>query len=186
MVVHPDWGYDELSIKISGDNIPAAITEIERVWKKLVPSWPFEYSFLDEHFAELYQTDQQMEAVVSIMAILAIFIACIGLFGLAAITTERKVKEIGIRKILGASIPQIMAELSKNFAIMILLAFLLFSPFTYYFMHEWLESFAYRIDIHPAFFLGGGLIAMVIALLTISYHTIRSAMANPVKALKVE
>jgi putative ABC transport system permease protein len=186
MVVHPDWGYDELSIKISGDNVPAAIAAIERVWNQQVPSWPFEYSFLDEHFNELYKSDQQMEAVVSIMALLAIFISCMGLFGLAAITTERKIKEIGIRKVLGASVFQIMTGLSKNFAIMILIAFVIFSPFTYFFMNGWLDSFAYSIDINPLVFFVGGLLAMVIAILTISYHTLRSATANPIKALKVE
>ncbi len=186
MVVHPDWGYDELSVKISSENIPAAIAAVERVWTEQVPSTPFDYSFLDEHFTKLYDTDQQMESVVSIMALLAIFIACMGLFGLAAITTERKIKEIGIRKILGASIPQIMTDLSKNFATMIGIAFLAFSPFTYFFMNGWLDNFAYSIDINPLVFLLGGFLAMVIALLTISYHTFRSARANPIKALKVE
>lgn len=186
MVVHPDWGYDELSVKISGDNVPASIAAVERVWNEHIPSTPFDYYFLDEHFDKLYETDQQMESVVSIMALLAIFIACMGLFGLAAITTERKIKEIGIRKILGASVPQIMMDLSKNFAIMIGLAFLIFSPFTYLFMRGWLENFAYSIDINPLTFLLGGFLATVIALLTISYHTFRSARANPIKALKVE
>ncbi len=109
-----------------------------------------------------------------------------GLFGLAAITTERKIKEIGIRKILGASILQIMTDLSKNFAIMIGIAFLIFSPFTYFLMNGWLDNFAYSIDINPMTFLLGGFLAMMIAILTISYHTFRSARANPIKALKVE
>ena len=186
MVVHPDWGYEEMSIKISGDNIPAAIADVERTWNELVPSWPFDYSFLDEHFDELYSSDQQMESVIIVMAILAIFIACMGLFGLAAITTERKIKEIGIRKILGASMGQILVGLSKNFALMILLAFLIFSPFTFIVMRRWLENFAYRIDINPTVFLIGGILALVIALLTISYHTIRSASVNPVNSLRHE
>lgn len=186
MVVHPDWGYDELSVKISNENVPAAIAEVERIWNELVPGWPFDYTFLDEHFQELYRSDQQMEAVVSIMAILAIFIACLGLFGLAAITTERKVKEIGIRKILGASVMQIMVHLSKNFALLILLAFVLFSPFAYWIMGQWLENFAYRIDIGWSVFLVGGVLAFIIALLTVSYHTVRSAKANPVESLRYE
>ena len=141
---------------------------------------------LDEHFAELYTSDQQMEAVVTIMAILAIIIACMGLFGLSAITTERKIKEIGIRKILGASIWQILVHLSKNFAFLILLAFLIFSPLTYWLMGKWLENFAYRIEINPLIFVLGCLLAVVIAMLTISYHTVRSARANPVEALRYE
>jgi len=186
MVVHPEWGYDELSIKINGDDVEASIADIEQVWNQFVSDWPFEYSFLDEHYAELYRSDQQMESVVSIMAILAIFIACMGLFGLAGITTERKVKEIGVRKILGASVVQIMLELSRRFTLLVLLAFVIFSPLTYWLMSKWLENFAYRIMITPWVFLLGGLVALIIAVLTISYHTLRSARANPVEALRSE
>lgn len=120
------------------------------------------------------------------MAILAILIACMGLFGLAAITTERKVKEIGIRKILGASLGHIMTGLSRNFAILILVAFVIFTPITWLLMRRWLENFAYRIEIQWWVFLLGGLLALVIALLTISYHIIRSARANPVESLRYE
>lgn len=186
MVVHPDWGYDELSVKINGDNVEAAIADVERVWAQFVPSWPFEYTFLDEHFQELYRSDQQMESVVKIMAILAILIACMGLFGLSAIITEKKIKEIGIRKILGASVGQILIQLSKNFALLVFLAFIVFTPLTYIMMQKWLENFAYRIDINPLVFVLGGAIALVIALLTISYHTLRSARANPVDSLRYE
>lgn len=186
MVVHPDWGYDELSVKINGDNVEAAIADVERTWNQMIPDWPFQYSFLDEHFEELYRSDQQMEAVVTIMAILAIFIACMGLFGLSAIITEKKIKEIGIRKILGATVGQIMIQLSKNFALLVFLAFIIFSPLTYWLMQKWLENFAYRIDINPLVFLLGGILAFVIALGTVSYHTLRSARSNPVEALRYE
>ena len=186
MVIHSDWGYSELSVKITGQDIPRAIAAIEQTWNRLVPSWPFQYSFLDEHFEELYRSDQQMESVVTIMAILAIIIACMGLFGLAAITTERKVKEIGIRKILGASVGQIMYGLSRNYVLLLGIAFLVFSPFTYILMRRWLQGFAYRIDIHPLWFVAGGLIAFLIALLTVSYHTLRSARSNPVDSLRYE
>ena len=186
LVVHPDWGYDELSVKVNGANIEGSIADVERIWNELVPSWPFQYSFLDEHYEELYRSDQQMESVVTIMALLAILIACMGLFGLAAITTERKIKEIGIRKILGASVLQIMVQLSKNFALLVFLAFIIFSPITYLVMSGWLENFAYRIDINPLVFLLGCFLAIMIALLTISYHTLRSASSNPVEALRYE
>jgi putative ABC transport system permease protein len=186
MVVHPDWGYDELSVRINGDNIEASIDDIKEVWNRLVPTWPFQYTFLDEHFEELYRSDQQMEAVVTLMAILAILIACLGLFGLSAITTEKKIKEIGIRKILGASVIQIMMHLSKHFVFLVLLAFLIFSPFTYFIMNAWLENFAERISLSPIIFLLGCLLALAIALMTISFHTLRSAWANPVKALRTE
>jgi len=140
--------------------------------------------FLDEHFEELYESDKQMEAVVFIMAILAILIACMGLFGLAAITTEQKMKEIGIRKVLGASIQNIMIHLSKHFALLVFLAFLVFSPITYLLMTKWLENFADRISINPFVFVLGLLLALLTAIMTISYHTLRAAMDNPVHALR--
>lgn len=186
MVVHPDWGYDELSVKIDGARTDEAIALVKDLWSTQVPSYPFEYSFLDEHFEVLYESDKQMSAVVSIMAGLAILISCMGLFGLAAITTEKKTKEIGIRKALGATEGQITILLSRNFAWLIILSFIIISPITYYFLQAWLQQFAYRIGINPLLFLLGGAIAMSIALLTISYHTVRSARANPVKALRYE
>ncbi|MCB0592548.1 MAG: ABC transporter permease [Lewinellaceae bacterium] len=186
MVVHPDWGYDELSVKLEGGHIEAAIRDVERVWAELVPSWPFRYTFLDEHFEELYRSDQQMEAVVAIMAALAIFIACMGLFGLAAITVEKRTKEVGIRKVLGASAAQIVVQLSKNFALLVLLAFIVFSPLAFWAMNRWLENFAYRIEVSPLAFLLGGFLALAIALLTVSVHTLRSARVNPAEVLRSE
>ncbi len=185
MVVHPDWGYDELSIKIDGGNANQAIAEIKEIWEKNV-SYPFTYNFLDEHFRNLYRSDQQMSSVVTIMATLAILISCMGLFGLVTITTAKRIKEIGIRKTLGASEFQITALLSWNFMLLILLSFVLVSPITYWLLASWLSEFAYRIAINPLVFLLGGVIALLIALFTISYHTIKSARANPVNALRYE
>jgi putative ABC transport system permease protein len=186
MVVHPDWGYDEMSVKIDCKNVEAAIAQVKELWDKNITSYPFSYSFLDEHFAVLYRSDQQMSSVVAIMATLAILISCMGLFGLAAITTEKKTKEIGIRKVLGATETQITVLLSKNFSLLIALSFVIVSPLTYWLLYTWLQNFAYRIDINPAIFLLGGVLSLTIALLTISYHTLRSARANPVKALRYE
>lgn len=186
MVVHPEWGYDEMSIKISGEDIPSAITEIKKLWENQVSSFPFEYSFLDEHFAQLYRSDQQMSAVVTAMAILAILISCMGVFGLSAITTSRKTKEIGIRKVLGATETQITVLLSRNFATLIILSFVLAVPATWWLLTEWLRTFAYRIEINPLIFFLGGFLSLLIALTTISYHTIRSARENPIKALRYE
>ena len=186
MVVHSDWNYDEMSIKIDSRNTESAIATVKSLWDKHISSYPFSYSFLDEHFAQLYRSDQQMSSVVTIMAILAILISCMGLFGLAAITTEKKTKEIGIRKVLGASEIQITTLLSKNFALLIGISFLIASPATYWLLFKWLQNFAYRITINPLWFLAGGLLALSIALLTISHHTLRSARANPVKALRYE
>jgi putative ABC transport system permease protein len=185
MSVHPDWGYNELSVKIDGNRADEAIAFIKKTWDAHI-SYPFDYSFLDEHFEKLYRSDQQMGSVVTIMATLAILISCMGLFGLAAITTERKTKEIGIRKALGASESQITVLLSRNFTMLIVVSFVLATPVTYWMLSRWLESFAYRIEINPFLFLLGGILALIIALVTISYHTIRSARANPVKALRYE
>jgi putative ABC transport system permease protein len=186
MVVHPDWGYDELSVRIDGKNAQEAIAFVKKIWEENISGFPFSYAFLDDHFDLLYRSDEQMGSVVNIMAGLAILISCMGLFGLAAITTERKTKEIGIRKALGATENQITILLSKNFSVLISIAFVLACPATYWLLSKWLESFAYRVEINPLLFLLGGLVAMIIALGTISYHTIRSAKANPVKALRYE
>lgn len=185
MSVHPDWGYDEMSVKIDGRRAEEAVAWVKNTWEKHV-RYPFDYSFLDQHFEKLYQSDRQMSAVVSIMAGLAILISCLGLFGLAAITTGRKTKEIGIRKVLGATEAQLTYLLSRNFTLLVILAFVLASPATYWLLSKWLEGFAYRIEINPFWFLAGGLIALAIALLTISYHTIRSARSNPVDSLRYE
>jgi len=186
MVVHPDWGYDELSVKINAENTEAAIAAVKNIWDQQITSFPFTYTFLDQHFENLYRSDQQMSSVVTIMATLAILISCMGLFGLVAITTERKTKEIGIRKALGATEAQITLLLSKNFTMLIVLSFVIVSPLTYWLLVQWLQSFAYRVEINPFLFILGGLVALLIALGTISYHTIRSARANPVKALRYE
>jgi len=186
LVVHPEWGYNELSVKLEKGRTEEGIAAVKKVWDELVPSYPFDYTFLDAHFEEVYRSDNQMSSVVAIMAGLSILISCIGLFGLAAITIEKKTKEIGVRKVLGATESQITILLSRNFAMLIIIAFVIVSPITYYALHRWLESFAYRININLLLFVSGGVLALVIGLLTISYHTIRSARANPVKALRYE
>lgn len=186
MVVHPDWGYEEMAIKINGKNVEQALAEIEDVWTAHVSKFPLDYTFLDAHFEDLYRSDKQMSAVVTIMGVLAILIACMGLFGLAAINTERRVKEIGIRKVLGASVLDIMVGLSRSFVLLILVAFVLMTPLSWIFLGKWLDNFAYRIDINPLVFLISVLIAVAIAVATISYHTLKSARANPVDALRYE
>ncbi len=185
MSVHPEWGYSEMSVKIDGAHAEEAIAFIRDTWNRYI-TYPFDYSFLDEHFERLYRSDRQMGSVVTIMAGLAILISCMGLFGLAAITTERKTKEIGIRKVLGASERQITVLLSANFTLLIAISFVISSPVTYWLLTKWLENFAYRVDVNLLVFVLGAVIALGIALATISYHTVRSARANPVKALRYE
>ena len=185
MSVHPEWGYDEMSVKFDGTKVDEAIAYVENLWKQHI-SYPFDYSFLDDHFEQLYRTDRQMSSIVAIMAGLAILLACMGLFGLAAITTRKKIKEIGIRKALGATESQITVLLSKNFSLLLILAFVIASPVTYWLLQRWLDGFAYRITINPLLFVLGGIIALAIALATISYHTVRSARSNPVDSLRYE
>ncbi len=186
MVVHSEWGYDELSVKVDGEHIEEAIAYTHRVWDQLVPEWPFQYSFLDEHFDDMYRSDQQMGIVVNIMAFLAILIACLGLFGLASINTEQRLKEVGIRKVLGASVRQITVQLSKRFAWLVVVAFVLFSLPTYLLMNRWLNNFAERVTMGISIFVLGFVLAFLVAMLTVGYHTLRAAYANPVEAIRDE
>ncbi|MEO1097907.1 MAG: FtsX-like permease family protein, partial [Bacteroidota bacterium] len=151
-----------------------------------VKEWPFDYSFLDQHFATLYQSDSQMSSVVSIITVLAILIACMGLFGLSSIMISRKIKEVGIRKTLGASISQIVILLSKSFLLLILIAFVVVSPLTYFVMDDWLQNFAFKVEINLLYFLLGGVVSIAIAFGTISYHTVKASRSNPVDALRYE
>lgn len=184
--LHPGWGYDEMSIKIEAGNITETINKIEATWKKTVPEQPFEYSFLDQHFDTLYASEDQMSKVVPIIAILAIIIACLGLYGLSTITIEQRIKEIGIRKVLGASATELFVLLSKNFTLLVVLAFIISGPITYLFMKEWLANFAFHIDVDILVFIVGGLLTLLIAVGTVSYKTIAASNMNPTETLKYE
>ncbi len=186
MVIHSDWGFSEMSVKINGQNLDAALDEIENVYAEFVSDFPLQYEFLDDHFDEMYKSDQQMGSVITIIAVLSIFIGCMGLFGLASISIQRRIKEIGIRKVMGASVKELMFLLSKGFATMIFISFVIASPITFVFMSGWLENFAYRVDINPLLFIIGGAVALIIALSTISYHVIKAVRANPVSSLRYE
>ncbi len=159
---------------------------IEQTWTTFEPTHPFTYSFLDQQFAQLYLAEAQVSKLLNYATALAIFIACLGLFGLAAFTAEQRTKEIGIRKVLGASVGSIVVLLSKDFIRLVALAFVLTAPLAYLAMTRWLDDFAYRVDISWRIFLMAGLLALVIALLTVSYQAIRAAVGNPVKALRYQ
>ncbi len=175
-----------LPVRLSSNNIGSTVSFIKSEWKKFVPDKPFEFYFLDTEFDRLYSAEQQTGEIFTAFSVLAIFIACLGLFGLAAFTAERRTKEIGIRKALGSSIPGIIYLLSKEFTKWVLIANLIAWPVAYYFMNKWLSDFAYRISITPWIFILAGIIALFIALLTVSAHAIRAASANPVEALRYE
>ena len=175
-----------LAIRLHPGNVAEAISAVEETWKNLAPNQPFSYTFLDQDYARLYNQEQQMSHVFQIFSGLAILIACLGLFGLAAFTTQQRTKEIGIRKILGASVSGIVCLLSKDFLKLVLIANLIAWPIAYYAMNQWLQSFAYRINLGIGTFILSGLIALLIAILTVSYQAIKAARANPVEALRYE
>jgi hypothetical protein len=174
------------AMKISSDDIPKTIAFLENTWKKFSPEYPFEYSFLDEQVDKMYRTEQRLGSSFFYFTMIAIFIAYLGLFGLVSFSAERRTKEIGIRKVLGAQISNITWLVSKEFLLLVIIANIIAWPLAYYFMNKWLHNFAYRINIGLGIFLASSLIALVIALLTVSYQTIKAAMANPVDSLRYE
>lgn len=177
---------NRLTLRVKPGNIQATINDLQRVWDKLSPQRPFLYSFLDESFNKQYEADQYFAQVISLFSGLAIFIACLGLFGLATFTAEQRVKEIGIRKVLGASVTGIVKLISKDFIRLVIIAIIIAVPICWWSMNKWLNDFPYRISIGPLIFLRSALIAIIIALITISWQSVRAAIANPVKSLKNE
>lgn len=175
-----------ISIKISPNNISQTIEYIENKWEEHSPNYPFEYSFLDDRIDRMYRTEQKLGESFNYFTFIAIFIACLGLFALASYTSQQKTKEIGIRKVLGASVLGIVYLLSRSFLRWVGLASIMAAPIAFYVMSLWLENFAYRIAINIWPFLISFLLSVIIALITISYQSIRAATANPVEALKYE
>jgi putative ABC transport system permease protein len=176
--------YVTLSIDVS--NLKEALVFIESKWKSMYPNNPFESFFLDTDFDRQYQADEQVGRIFSIFTVLGLFIACLGLLGLASFTAESRTKEIGIRKVLGASVPGIVVMLSKQFTKWVLLANIIAWPTAYYIMSRWLKSFAYRTEIDILVFILSGLLVLAIALLTVSFQSIRAASADPTKSLRYE
>lgn len=178
---------DEMAIKLNAGNVAEKIKRLEEIWKKHSNGAAFEYSFVDANFDALFRAEQKMGNIILTFTILAISIACLGLFGLAAFTTEQRSKEISIRKTLGASLFNLVALLSKDFTLLVLFAFLLAGPLSYYLMsHFWLQDFPYRIEIDFMLIIMAGIISIVIAWLTVSYQSFKTAASNPVKYLKNE
>ena len=182
---NPGW-LRWLYVRIKPDDIQATIGFMKNTWNGIVPDYPFEYHFLDESFEELYKSEQQMSAITNYFTILGIFIACLGLFGLAAFMAERRTKEIGIRKVLGASVPKLIYLLSSEFAKLVLVANIVAWPVAYFVAHQWLQNFAYRTNIHVGMFLMAAALSLFIALATVSFKALKTATANPAKALRYE
>jgi putative ABC transport system permease protein len=173
-------------IKVRTNALSSTINDIKKAYVAAAPAYPFEYNFLDERFDRLYRTESRQQSVLSIFSIIAIFIACLGLFGLASYTAVKKTKEIGIRKVLGSSVQNIVLLLSKDLLKPVLVGTLIAMPVGYYAMNKWLEGFAYRIDFHWWMFAIAIVVAVSIALLTVGFQAVKAAIANPVKSLRTE
>ncbi len=173
-------------VRIKPENLSRTITYLEATWKSIVPDLPFKYSFLDEDFNRFYKSEAKWCSIISWASTVSIFLACLGLFGLAALAAVNRQKEVGIRKILGASLVSIVTLLSKDFLKLVALALLIASPVTWYFMNKWLQDFVYRIDIGYLVFAFAGLLTLFIALITVSFKAIKAGISNPVKSLRTE
>lgn len=182
----PRRSVSDLTVQLTTDQVQDKLVKLEQLYKAAYPGNPFEFFFADENYNRQYQSEQQYGQVFTVGSSLAIFIACLGLFGLATFTTQQRTKEIGVRKVLGASVTSIVALLSKDFLKLVLIAILLASPLAWYAMNRWLQDFAYRVDLSWWVFALAGLLAVGIALLTVSLQSIRAALVNPVKSLRSE
>ncbi len=186
MMLATQYNAGSLIVRIKTADVHQLINDIKSQWQNYNTGAPFSYSFLDDQFASLYSSEQRTGRIFTSFSIIAIIIASLGLFGLVAFMVRKRVKEIGIRKVLGASTGSITAMLSKEFLQLILIAALISFPVTWFAMHKWLQDFAYRINIQWWVFVLAGLIALLVAAITISFQSIKAALANPVKSLRSE
>ena len=179
-------GNSQFSVKISGKNIPGTLSFLKRKWAEFRPDYPFDYTFLENQIDELYTPEKKVGDIFGIFSLLAVIIACLGLFGLASFAAEQRTKEIGIRKVLGASVSGIIILFSKEFLKLVLISNFIAWPIAYFAMTKWLEDFAYKADISIWIFVLSGLLAVVIALLTVSFQAVKAGFSNPVKSLRYE
>lgn len=186
MVIALGGDISALSLRVQPDQVASAVAALEAQWKQFAPDLPFEYSFLDERFNDVYKSEAKLGTIFTVFCSLAIFIACLGLFGLASFTAEQRMKEISIRKVLGASVGSLVLLFSKDFTKLVLIALLLAVPVAYFIMDRWLADFAYRVTLEVSTFLIGGGIALLIAWLTVGFQSVRAAVANPVDSLRSE
>ena len=179
------WG-SYMAVRLRPGTTKQAVEKVAALWSEAVPEAPIEYDFLDETFARLYRSEAKTGAVVGILTALALFIGCLGLFALSAYTAENRTREIGVRKVLGASIADMVVLLSSDFVKLVLIAFLITTPFAWYFADQWLQEYVYKIEIEWWYFAGVGTLAVAIAILTVSFQAIKAALVNPVKSLRSE
>jgi putative ABC transport system permease protein len=175
-----------ISFRLKTNDLKSGIADIKNIWEKTAPGLPFNYEFMDEQFDQIYRSESRAGSLILGFAVLAVVIACLGLFGLATFITQQRTKEIGIRKVLGASVASVVGLLSRDFLKLVLIAIVIASPIAYYFMQKWLADFVYRIDIEWWMFVAAGLMAVGTAFLTVGFQSVRAALANPVKSLRSE
>jgi ABC-type antimicrobial peptide transport system permease subunit len=178
--------YRQASIKLATANISSTMQFIKKIWEQTFPNYVYEYRFLDDKVASFYKQENQLSQLYKIFAAIAIFLSCLGLYGLASFMAVQRIKEVGIRKVLGATTGHIVYLFSKEFIVLIAIAFAIAAPIAWFYMHQWLQNYAYRIDVGWLIFPAGGLVAIIIALATISFQAIKAAIANPVKSLRTE
>lgn len=185
-MIYAPFDFNTLTLTLETGSLGETLSFIEKMWQKLYPAIPYEGYFLDENFDRQYRAEEQMGKLLGIIAVMGLVISTLGLLGLAAFMTQQRTKEIGIRKVLGASVPNIVVMFSKSFSGWVLLASLIACPLAYYAAHEWLQNFAYRIPIAPLLFVMAAALALAVALLSVSFHIFKTAMANPVDSLRYE
>jgi putative ABC transport system permease protein len=178
--------YSQAGIKLETKNISSTLQSVKTIWEQTFPNFVYEYKFLDEKIESFYKQENQLAQLYKIFAAIAIFLSCLGLYGLVSFMAVQRVKEVGIRKVLGASVSSVIYLFSKEFIILVAIGFVIASPIAWYFMHQWLQDYVYRINISWWLFAAGGLVAIIIALATISFQAIKAAIANPVKSLRTE
>lgn len=186
LVLFPGAYGDRLLLKIEGNDIPGTLQFLEKEWKKLAPHRPFEYTFLDQEFDRLYETEKRTSNVFGLFSVLAILLACLGLFGLSVFASKLRTKEIGVRKVLGATINGLVFLLARDFLLLVALAIVIATPLAVWVMHHWLQDFAYRVPITLMMFVLPALLALTIAFLTVSFQAVQTALTNPVKSLRTE
>jgi putative ABC transport system permease protein len=175
-----------MSVKLAAGNLAPTLALLEAAWKRVVPGRPFVYTFLDDDFNAAYQRERRLRSTFAVFAGLAVFVSCLGLLGLAAFTAESRTKEIGIRKVLGASVASIIGLLSQGFLKLVAIAIVIATPLAYWGASRWLQDFAYRVDVSWWVFALAGAMAVAIAFLTVATQAFRAARANPVHALRSE
>jgi hypothetical protein len=185
LVLAPKY-IEYMLVRIAPNRISSTMAEIAQTWKRVIPNYPFEYQFLDDIFDRMYRELERSGTVIRYFTILTIFIACLGLFGLASFSAEKRTREIGIRKVLGATVPNITMLLCREFLFLVLLAIVIAWPLSYLIMNKWLQDFAYRISLNPLNFLLAMVLTLLIAIFPVVLQALRASYANPVKSLRYE